>query len=90
MRQMEKSHKDFLDWRKEREKEVLQLRRQVCSESVLRDCLQFKDTNIDKQASQCVNTANCSPGMSVIMQPQPRTLCLAHMKGKVCTLRPSW
>ena len=30
MRQMEKSHKDFLDWRKEREKEVLQLRRQVC------------------------------------------------------------
>lgn len=29
MRQMEKSNKDFADWRKEREKEVLQLRRQV-------------------------------------------------------------
>lgn len=29
MRQMEKSTKDFADWRKEREKEVMQLRRQV-------------------------------------------------------------
>lgn len=29
MRQMEKSTRDFADWRKEREKEVMQLRRQV-------------------------------------------------------------
>ena len=29
MRQMEKSTRDFGDWRKEREKEVMQLRRQV-------------------------------------------------------------
>lgn len=29
MKQMERSHKDFLDWRREREKEVLQLRRQA-------------------------------------------------------------
>ena len=29
MRQMERSTKDFADWRKEREKEVMQLRRQV-------------------------------------------------------------
>lgn len=29
MRQMEKSSRDFTDWRKEREKEVMQLRRQV-------------------------------------------------------------
>ena len=29
MRQMERSTRDFADWRKEREKEVMQLRRQV-------------------------------------------------------------
>ena len=29
MRQMEKSTRDFADWRKEREKEVMQLKRQV-------------------------------------------------------------
>ena len=34
MRQMEKSTKDFADWRKEREKEVMQLRRQVSARPV--------------------------------------------------------
>lgn len=33
MRQMEKSTRDFADWRKEREKEVMQLRRQVSETS---------------------------------------------------------
>lgn len=35
MRQMEKSTRDFADWRKEREKEVMQLRRQVRAQTLL-------------------------------------------------------
>ena len=44
MRQMEKSTRDFADWRKEREKEVMQLKRQVdkiaaCSYSFASPCI---------------------------------------------------
>lgn len=39
MRQMEKSTRDFADWRKEREKEVMQLRRQVSRASQASPCM---------------------------------------------------
>jgi hypothetical protein len=39
MRQMEKSTRDFADWRKEREKEVMQLRRQVRAHTLPLHCL---------------------------------------------------
>lgn len=39
MRQMEKSTRDFADWRKEREKEVMQLRRQASLASKFHTCM---------------------------------------------------
>ncbi len=39
MRQMEKSTRDFADWRKEREKEVMQLRRQVSAHTLPLHCV---------------------------------------------------